>query len=57
MGGIFKVQKIKCSVYDCKYCDVMKDKCKLKEIKVACCPSENEKEATMCDNYTKTLLD
>ena len=52
-----KNQKINCTVYDCKYCNVMKDMCNLKQIKVACCPSSDEKESTMCDNYVKTELD
>ncbi len=50
-------QKINCSVYDCKYCDVMKDLCNLKQIKVACCRADNTKESTMCDSYEKTDLD
>lgn len=51
------MQKIKCGVYDCKYCDVIKDACNLKEIKVACCNGKNEKESTMCDSYEKCELD
>lgn len=50
-------QKINCSVYDCKFCDVMKDLCQLKQIKVACCRGDSAKESTMCDNYEKTDLD
>ena len=50
-------QKINCTVYDCKHCDVMKDACKLNEIKVACCQGNSEKESTMCDNYSKVNLD
>lgn len=46
-------QKIACTVYDCKHCDCDHDSCKLKEIKVCCCDSEHEKEATMCDSYKK----
>lgn len=51
-----KNQKINCTVYDCKHCDVMKDACKLKQIKVACSKANDEKESTMCDNYVKTEL-
>lgn len=51
-----KEQKINCTVYDCKHCDVMKDLCTLKQIKVACCRALDEKESTMCDNYVKTKL-
>lgn len=58
IGGEFeKVQKIWCSVYDCKYCDVYKDLCKKKEIKVSTCRADDEKESTMCDNYKKIKLD
>jgi hypothetical protein len=52
-----KNQKINCSVYDCKYCDCNCDACLLKQIKVKCCKSDDEKSATMCDNYKKTKLD
>ena len=52
-----KNQKINCTVYDCAYCDYMKDACKLKEIKVACCKADDEKEATMCDSYVKSKLE
>lgn len=55
-GGKNMNQKINCTVYDCKYCDALKDKCELKQIKVACCKAEDEKESTMCDNYVKTEL-
>lgn len=46
-------QKINCTVYDCKHCDCDCDSCNLKTIKVCCCASDNEKEATMCDSYKK----
>lgn len=46
-------QVINCSVYDCKHCNVDDKKCELKEIRVANCSSENDKEATMCDSYKK----
>lgn len=49
-------QKINCTVYDCKHCDVMKDSCMLNQIKVACCRANDEKESTMCDNYVKAEL-
>lgn len=49
-------QKINCTVYDCKHCDVMNDSCMLNQIKVACCRANDEKESTMCDNYVKTEL-
>lgn len=50
-------QKINCTVYDCKHCDVMNDECQLKQIKVACCKGDTDKESTMCDSYAKTDLD
>ncbi len=50
-------QKINCTVYDCKFCDVMNDACQLKQIKVACCHGDSEKESTMCDSYKKTEID
>jgi len=44
------MQKIKCKVYDCKYCD--NDMCKLKEIEVVNCTSGKiPKELTMCNSY------
>ncbi len=46
-------QKINCTVYDCKHCDPDRDCCCLKQIKVACCRADDEKESTMCDNYKK----
>lgn len=47
-----KLQKIKCQVHDCKYCDCEKDICELPEIKVCNCTSgESPKELTMCDSY------
>lgn len=52
-GGDGKMQKIECNVYDCKYCNVMKDLCRLKKIKVKCCRSLDDDEATMCANYVK----
>lgn len=55
-GNYMKNQKINCTVYDCKHCDVMNDACKLNQIKVACCRATDEKESTMCDNYVKTDL-
>ena len=51
------MQKINCTVYDCQNCDVMKDECRLKQIKIACCKSTDEKTSTMCDNYVKVKLD
>jgi len=46
-------QKINCTVYDCKHCDPDRECCNLKQIKVACCRADDEKESTMCDNYKK----
>lgn len=43
--------KIKCNVYDCKYCDVDNITCSLKEIKICNCSHEGKKESTMCDAY------
>ena len=46
------MQKIKCQVHDCKYCDCNKDLCDLKEIEVVNCTSgETPKELTMCNSY------
>lgn len=46
------MQKIKCQVHDCKYCDCDKNLCDLKEIEVVNCTSgENPKELTMCNSY------
>ena len=42
-----KNQKINCTVYDCKHCDVMNDACKLNQIKVACCRATDDKESTI----------
>ncbi len=55
MGDFMKDDKqtINCSVYDCKHCNVDDNKCVLKEIKVANCNHNNDKEATMCDSYKK----
>lgn len=44
-------QKIKCTVYDCKYNSPMEDECTLKKIVVRCCRGEILKESTMCSNY------
>ena len=57
-GFIMKknIQKIKCNVYDCKFCDVDNITCNLKEIKVASCNHDNNKESTMCSRY-KTRKD
>lgn len=46
-----KNQIIRCNVYDCKYCDTENITCSLKEIKVANCSHNLNKESTMCDNY------
>lgn len=47
-----KLQKIKCKVHDCKYCDCAKDICELPEIEVCNCKcGECPKELTMCDSY------
>lgn len=49
------IQKIKCQVYDCKYCNCYKDLCDLKEIEVVNCTSgESPKELTMCNSYKGT---
>jgi len=46
------MQKIKCVVHDCKYCECDKNLCTLKEINVCNCTSgKNPKELTMCDSY------
>lgn len=46
------MQKIKCQVHDCKYCNCEKNLCDLKEIEVVNCTSgQNPKELTMCDSY------
>ncbi len=46
------MQKIKCVVHDCKYCDCNKDLCELKKITVCNCPcGKSPKELTMCDSY------
>lgn len=51
-GENMKLQKIKCKVRDCKYCDCAKDICELPEIEVCNCTSgESPKELTMCDSY------
>ena len=44
-------QIIKCNVYDCRFWDVDNVVCNLKEIKVASCNHNNNKESTMCSNY------
>lgn len=44
-------QTIKCNVYDCKHCNVDDITCNLKEIKVASCNHNNNKQSTMCDSY------
>lgn len=47
------MQKIKCDVYDCMNCNCDKQQCKLNEIKVCSCATEETKEATMCNSYKK----
>ena len=49
-----KKQNIKCNVYDCKFCDVDKISCNLKEIKISNCNHKNNKDSTMCDSYKTT---
>lgn len=49
-----EMQKIKCNVYDCEYCNIDKSLCRLDSIRVTNCLEEaNQKEATMCDSYEK----
>ena len=45
------MQKINCNVYDCKFCNLKRDKCELEEIQVCNCGDNLKKEATMCDSY------
>ena len=46
------MQKIKCKVHDCKYCNLKNDLCELKEIEVINCTSgTTPKELTMCASY------
>jgi len=46
------MQKIKCQVHDCKYCNCEKNLCELMEINVVNCTSgKSPKELTMCDSY------
>lgn len=42
------MNKIKCDVHECKYCDCKCNNCTLKEIKV--CPHH---EGAICDSYKK----
>jgi len=44
-------QKIKCNVFDCKYCDIDNIICNLKEIKVTNYNHNLNKESTMCSSY------
>lgn len=52
---VINVQKIKCSVLECKYCDCEKQKCKLNEITVCNCECNEPKlkEETMCNSYKR----
>lgn len=45
------IQKIECSVHDCKHCDCECDMCKLERIKVCNCHGDGNKETTMCNSY------
>ena len=47
-----KMQKIKCKVHDCKYCNCEKNLCELTAIEIVNCISgKTPKELTMCDSY------
>ena len=45
------IQKIACSVHDCKHCDCDNNECCLNEIKVCNCDGCGEKKTTMCSSY------
>ena len=47
------MQKIKCDVYSCKYCDCDKNKCTLEEIRISNKSNDTNKDATLCDSYKK----
>ena len=44
-------QRIKCDVYNCKFCDIKDMCCSLKEIKVSNSSKTKQKESTMCSSY------
>lgn len=48
-----KKQKIKCTVYDCKYCKCDDKLCELSCISVEKCGKYNSKVDTICASYKK----